>query len=272
VLLFCPLRTPMDRHDRRVWLAVAGTFLLWAMGPFLTVAGFDTGLRLPELFAQFIPIGSNAHMPGRAIVGVYLALATLVALRVSRAAGSLQRPGVQWLIVALLAVEYTDAPIPLTALDEPAVYQRLAAEPAGAVCEVPFGIGDGLGGTGAQNRVILYYATLHAHPLVGGFVGRMPRHAAERYAAAPVTRTLLALSAGGGLTPQPASGLAPTVESPCAYIVLDRAQASPQLVAYVQSLRVVLLASSDGRDLFRVGPAAENRAPAASASAALGFQ
>jgi hypothetical protein len=267
LLLFCPLRTPIDRHDRRVWLTVAGVFLLWAMGPFLTVGGFDTGLKLPEVFAQFIPLVSNAHMPGRAIVGAYLALATLVALRVSRAAGSLQRAGVQWLIIGLLAVEYTDAPIPLTALDEPAVYQRLAAEPAGGVCEAPFGVGDGLSvGAGAQNHVILHYATLHAHPLVGGFVGRMPRDAARRYGALPVTRMLLALSARGAISPQLASESAPTLESPCAYIVLDRTQASLQLVAYVQSLPVVLLASSGGRDLYRVGPVAENPATTGPAS------
>jgi hypothetical protein len=269
LLLFCPLRTPIDRQDRRVWLTVAGVFSLWAMGPFLTVGGFDTGLKLPEVFAQFIPFVSNAHMPGRAIVGGYLALATLVALRVSRAAGSLQRAGVQWLIIGLLAVEYTSAPIPLTALDEPAVYQRLAAEPAGAVCEAPFGVGDGLSvGAGAQNHVILHYATLHAHPLVGGFVGRMPRDATRRYAALPVTRMLLALSARAAISPQPASESAPTLESPCAYIVLDRAQASLQLVAYVQSLPVVLLASSGGRDLFRVGPVAEKPATTAPASTA----
>ena len=64
-----------------------------------------------------------------------------------------QRPAVQWLLIALVAFEYWDAPIPLTPLDRPPVYQALAAAPPGAVCEVPFGIGDGLSvGVGSQDR------------------------------------------------------------------------------------------------------------------------
>ena len=41
--------------------------------------------------------------------------------------------------------------------------------------EVPFGIGDGLTvGRGSQERRLLYYATIHGHPLVGGYIGRTP--------------------------------------------------------------------------------------------------
>ena len=52
----------------------------------------------------------------------------------------------------------------LTPLDSPAVHRALAAAPSGAVCEVPFGIGDGLGTRqGSQDRSALFYAT-HDHP------------------------------------------------------------------------------------------------------------
>jgi hypothetical protein len=254
VLLFLPRQALLTKAERGVWLAVAGVFLLWALGPFLTIGGFDTGLKLPQFLVQFVPIVSNAHMPGRAIVGVYLALAVVAALRVSRCRGRLQRPGFQWLLVALLALEYADAPIPLTSLDQPAVYGRLAAEPAGGVCEAPFGIGDGLSaGLGAQDHVVLYYATLHGHPLAGGWVGRMPRGAAARYEALPVTGTLLQLSGGpsrgpGALTSQPGADLRP----PCDFVVLNRAAASPELVAYVRSLPATLVESAEGRDLYRL--------------------
>src|SRR6185503_19827679 len=122
-------------------------FLAWALGPYLIVGGFDTGLKLPEILARFVPLVANARMPGRAMVAVYMALAVLVASGMARAAGApawLQRPAAQWLVIAVVAFEYWDAPIPLTVLDRPAVYGALAAAPPGAVCEVPFGIGDGL--------------------------------------------------------------------------------------------------------------------------------
>ena len=253
-LLLWPRRRLTTDDERRNWLTVAAVFAIWAMGPFLTIGGVDTGLKLPELVAQFVPIVSNAHMPGRAIVGVYLALATMVALRLARAEGPLQRARVQWLVIALLIVEYTVAPIPLTTLDVPSVYRQLAREPAGAVCEVPFGIGDGLGpgNIGSQDHAVLYYATVHGHPLVGGYVGRMPQDAAQSYAALPVTRVLLRLSAGESPDATSVPGSEPTAGSPCTYLVLDRAHASSELVAYLQSLPVTLLASSNGRDLFRL--------------------
>ncbi len=252
VILLWPRQPPIAAPERRAWSIVACVFSVWALGPFLTVGGFDTGLKLPELAAQFMPIASNAHMPGRAIVGLFLALAVLVGLRISRSAGALHRPAVQWLLITLLVVEYADAPIPLTVLDQPAIYRQLASQPPGAVCEAPFGIGDGLAvGVGAQDHAVLYYATIHEHPLVGGFVGRMPRDAAKRYEALPVTQNLLILS--DGRTPDASSrsneGLA--IDSPCTYLVLDRARASPELLAYLRSLPLVLLTSSDRRDLFR---------------------
>jgi hypothetical protein len=241
--------------ERRVWGAVACVFSIWALGPFLRVGGFDTGLKLPQFVAQFVPIVSNAHMPGRAIVGIFLALAVVVGLRISRAVGALQRPSVQWLLIALLIVEYADAPVPLTNLDQPAIYRQLAAQPPGGVCEAPFGVGDGLGvGVGAQDRIVLYYATIHEHPLVGGYVGRMPRNAAQKYAALPVTQQLLSLSDGDAPDVTPALASKLTAESPCTYLVLDRAHAAPQLVAYLQSLPLTLLARADGRELFRLQP------------------
>src|SRR5207247_2144619 len=125
------------------WQIVAIGFLVWALGPFLTVAGHDTGLKLPETLVRWVPFVANARMPGRAMSGVFLALAVLLGIRLARARGPLERPALQWLLVGVLAFEYWDAPVPITRLDVPAVYRRLAASPPGAVCEVPFGIGDG---------------------------------------------------------------------------------------------------------------------------------
>jgi hypothetical protein len=82
-----------------------------------------------------------------------------------------------------------------------------------ARCEVPFGVGDGLGpGAGAQDRRVLFYATIHAHHLAGGYIGRMPADVERRYLALPTTRTLLRLSgrededADADTGPRPATG------------------------------------------------------------------
>jgi hypothetical protein len=236
--------------DRRIWCMVAIAFAVWALGPFLTVAGFNTGLHLPETLLRFVPFASNAHMPGRAMVGVFMAAAVLLAAAMSRAAGRWGSPAVQWLLVALVVVDYWDAPIPLTMLDAPAVYQVLAAAPPGAVCEVPFGVGDGLSsGTGSQDRRILFYATQHEHPLVGGYIGRMPARAAQRYESMPIAGALLRLSDGRDVGALPPGGAG---ASPCRYLVVRRDASSAALLAYVATLPLARMASADGRDLYRV--------------------
>ena len=114
-------------------------FAIWALGPFLTIGGLDMGLPLPQALARFVPLVENARMPGRAMVCVYLALGVLMALRLAGVAGlkasatvvptfrsALGRPSVQWALLVLLALDYLHAPIPLTALDRPAVYEQLA--------------------------------------------------------------------------------------------------------------------------------------------------
>ncbi len=233
--------------EAAVWRIVAIAFAIFALGPFLTIGGFDTGLKLPEIALRYVPFAANARMPGRAIAGVYLALGVLVALSLQRATGRLRSPAVQWLLILLVTFEYWDAPIRLTPLDRPAVYAALAAAPPGAVCEVPFGIGDGLSvGVGSQDRRVLYYATLHEHPLAGGYIGRMPADAAKRYATLPVAAPLLRLSDGAG------SAFLPTGDPACRYLVVNRGASSAALLAYVASLKADRIASDDARDLYRL--------------------
>lgn len=235
--------------DLRIWRIVAAAFAIWALGPFLTVADFDTGLKLPVILLRYVPFVANARMPGRAMIGVFMALAVIGGLAFSVAQGWLQRPATQWLLIALLALDFWDAPIPLTPLDRPAAYQELAAEPPGGVCEVPFGIGDGLsGGFGSQERRVLYYATIHQHPLVGGYIGRMPADAAQRYEETPVVGALLRLSDGR----PDSSGPADVRRSSCRYVVVNRPRMSAGLRAYVQQLPLELVAADEERDIYRV--------------------
>jgi hypothetical protein len=239
-----------DGGERRAWQAAGAIFALWAVGPFLTIGGFDIGLKMPQTLARFVPLVANARMPGRAIVGVFMVLGVLLARRLARSTGWLARPAIQWAIIALVAFEYLDAPVPMTPLDAPQIYRQLAEAPDGALCEVPLGIGDGLSkGIGSQERRVLYYATIHEHPLVGGYLGRMPREAAAKYGQMPVVASLLALSDGRSADP-PRAGERP----PCLYLMVHRAAASPALRAYVEQLAGDRLASDEERDLYRLRP------------------
>ena len=146
-----------------------------------------------------------------------------------------------------MGFEFWDSPIPLTVLDRPAVYEVLAAAPPGAVCEVPFGIGDGLTvGVGSQERAALYYATIHGHPLVGGYIGRMPADAAQRYERMPIVGALLRLSDG-----RPAG--ADAGDGPCRYFVVNRTATPAALRSYMQQLPLTRLAGDEARDLYQVG-------------------
>jgi hypothetical protein len=195
-------------------------------------------------------------VPGRAMVGVYMAIAVLMALTLKAAGGRLRTPALQWLLVLGVTIEYFAAPIPLTPLDDPEPYHALAAEPPGGVCEVPFGFGDGLGpGAGSQERRVLFYATIHAHPLVGGYVGRMPADAERRYQALPVTSTLLRLSRRADERTQGdevSDRARDPGEGPCRYFIVNRAAASADLQAYVRSLPVERVAGDASRDVYRL--------------------
>jgi hypothetical protein len=238
----------VEPPDARAWRIVAVVFFVWALGPFLTVAGVDTGLKLPAILLRFLPFVANARMPGRAMVMVYAAVAMTIA-GLAADSGRLRRPALQWLLVALVILDFWDAPLPLTALDRPAVYAALARAEPGAVCEVPLGIGDGLsGGVGSQERRALFYATEHQHPLVGGYIGRMPADAAEQYARMPVAGALLALSNG---MPMPTTDLGDAA-SPCRYLVVRRSASSAALLAYVATLRPERLMVDGDRELYRL--------------------
>ncbi len=182
------------------------------------------------------------------MVIAYLAVAMLVAIRVAALGGAWRRSSVQWALIALLVIDFFDAPIPLTTLDRPLVYQQLAGMEPGAVCEVPFGVGDGLTGTGSQDRSTLYYATLHGHPVVGGYVSRMPVQAAA-YESMPLTRMLLHLSNGENPT---ASGPPDAASTPCRYLVVRRAALSEPLRQYLLSLPMQLMVADGDRDLYRL--------------------
>jgi hypothetical protein len=249
----CIVRGKTATGELRVWRIVALIFGLWALGPILMIVGFDTGLKLPAILLRYVPFVANARIPGRAIVVVFMALAVLASAELVASPRLRRRAALQWLLIAVVAFEYWDSPIPLTRLDQPEVYQALGAAAPGAVCEVPFGIGDGLSvGAGSQDRRSLYYATVHAHPLVGGYIGRIPADAERRYEEMPIVGTLLRLSNG-----RPDTGSPSGLDGPCEYLIVNRETASQALRDYVQKLPLDRIASDHQRDLYRLNPQAK---------------
>jgi hypothetical protein len=174
------------------WTAVAVVFAILAAGPFLRVAGSDTGLPLPWAGARYVFPFSNARIPGRALVMTVLAVAILLAYSLARV-----RKG-RLLLAGIIAIELFPAPVPLYELPLPdAVDAYLRGAPiSGAVAELPAGIRDGFGETGRLDHRALVHQLHHGRPLVGGFVARLSPRIAALYAEDPGLRAWLELSAG----------------------------------------------------------------------------
>ena len=126
---------------------------------------------------------------------------------------------------------------------------------------MPFGFGDGMGDTGSPARDILYYATLHEHPLVGGSIGRKPPDAAAAYSKIPILDTLLRFASGSAAsaiangTSGPSASGESSAALPCRYVVIDRATASSESVDYLQrTLPLALLAADSGREVVPCRP------------------
>jgi hypothetical protein len=243
------------RADATFWRVVAVVFFIWALGPSLMVLGWNTGLYLPAALVRFVPIVDNARMPGRAMVMVYLATAILLAM--GMASVWARRRAVIAIVGVLVLADFLPAPFPTYTPDRPPLYAMLAASPAGAVLDVPFGVRDGFGELGAFDARTLYYQTLDGKPMVGGFVARLPATLVPRLLQSPFLSVLLRLSAGEVVEPElvdesRATASAFLVRSGIRYIVVNTTTASTDLQQYVVSLPVTELETSGERRLYVV--------------------
>jgi hypothetical protein len=231
--------------------------LLWALGPWLRVAGFDTGLLLPQNILALVPILSNARIPGRAMVLVFLAVAMITAKVIAGVAARRRWAAVAG-VIALTLIDYVPAPFPTTEVTVPSLYRELRDLPGGAVCELPVGLRDGFGTTGLFDERALSYQMVHGHPIVGGFAARIPDSIKKGYEELPVVRSLFRLSAGAIPDPRDlaltreAAGAA-LQQATIEFVVVNRATAPAPLLAYVVSaLPLELVAHEGERDLYVV--------------------
>jgi hypothetical protein len=251
------LRYGRDLEVRR-WLVIAAVFFVWALGPWLRVAGFDTGLMLPQNLFAYIPVLSNARIPGRALVVVFLSLGLISAIVLSRL-GPQSRRRIALAALVLLIIDFLPAPFPLTRVEVPALYGVLGATgKGGTVCELPVGIRDGFSTRGLFDEHVLMNQMVHGHPIVGGFAGRVAPSITRRYDELPVVRSMLALSGGGVLDPQDSplsvdEAGAALRRSGVQYLVLNRATSPAALVRYVEAALPITLLEKDGdRELYEI--------------------
>jgi hypothetical protein len=245
--------------DRRFsWTLAAGAFFfVWSLGPWLTLGGVNLGLALPAHVFAFVPILSNARMPGRAIVVTLLAASLLLARYVAGVAPERQARAAT-LLAALLLIDYVPAPFPLIELSTPAVYRAIPPGERGAVLELPVGLRDGFEQIGSFDDRVLRYQMLHGHPLVGGFAARIAPSIKAGYAEMPLVRSFLRLSSPSG-TPDDLdvaldrpSTIAAFQAASIRFVVLDKSGASADLAAFVGQLPLTPIAGDGQRLLYRV--------------------
>ena len=261
-LLLGAIAVAAQRRDPvvREWVFAGAVFLIWSLGPWLLVFGRQTPLILPGIAMRFVPIVANARIPGRAMVVVYLAAAILAAMGTAwLAKQGGRRTALAWCLALLVAVESAPAATPVHRLSAPSLYARLKdASRPGAVCELPLGVRDGFGETGAFDSDVLFAQSIHERPIVGGFVARLSPDITRKYLAMPVIGSLLRLSAGEPLSGEatqmdPVSAAAQLTSLGIVYVVVDTRRAPPDLIRYVRSaIALNLIGEEDGRAFYEV--------------------
>jgi hypothetical protein len=245
-----------------VWAAIGAIFFVWSLGSHLNAFGFNTGMILPGAVLRYVPIVSNARIPGRAIVVAYLALSVLAAIG---AATWRPRRWRQWTWIAACAaavvIDFLPSPFPTVALDRPAIYEALRNRPErGSVCELPLGIHDGFGGRGFTDDRTMFYQSIHERPVTGGYISRLPPLVSSTYAQDPLLNALLDLSeekpgraAGTLALPDAETAGARLRANGIAFVVLNRRLAPAALTQYVESvLQLELIAEDNERALYAV--------------------
>jgi hypothetical protein len=229
------------------WMWMGALFLAWSAGAYLIAAGVDTGLPLPQALAHYVPVLSNARIPGRAVVMVQLAAAVLCAIVAAR-----RELKVSTIVLATAAVIADTAalPIPMYQLPPAGPIERVLADDlgAGGVLELPAGVRDGLSDMGFVDHRALWFQTIHGRPIVGGFTARLSDRVKAAYARDP---TLMALieQREGAIPPDLVGRLTPYG---IRFVVLNRDKTSREFREALQRSDLVFVTGDGDRELYRV--------------------
>ena len=288
------------RRGALLWALSAALFFLLALGPSLRIAGYDTGLPGPFRILQELPFFKGNRYPSRFSVMLLVSVAPLVALgaqwllaqlaavwqRRHDARGVRRRlSAVTALLAGLLIFENLSIPLPTASMATPAIYDVIAAEPAGgAVLDLPLGWRNGFSVFGKQDLIIMsqqWWQTRHGQPILGGNTSRNPEHKFRYFLEAPLLGPLTVLANATEANPhiqqQMADGLAalaagdPTLggnelllaaatDGPAVlqaldigYVVLHTDRMPSEMVTFVERYLPVAFMAEDGpHRLYRV--------------------
>ena len=257
VIVLWKRREPLPRR----WLAMAVSFALLALGPFIRVAGIETYIPGPWALLRYVPIIGGARMPTRFVVPAMLAFAVLFAVCLSRLASGPRRRIILAAVAAGLVFELWPAPRPLHTAAVPAIYGQIREDPRNIrVLELPFGIRDGVMSEGDFSASSQFYQTYHEKALIGGYLSRIPVTEVAKYRRFPLLSALLDLSERLPLDPAmervAREDAQPLVErTRMGYVVIDTRRASPALREFaIGAFGLVRLSEEDGRELYRTEP------------------
>jgi len=290
------------RRGAWLWALSAALFFLLALGPSLRIAGHDTGLPGPFRILQELPFFKGNRYSSRFIVMLLVSAVPLVAFGaqalLTRLALIWQRRcdgrGVQrrlgaaaGILAALLIFENLSIPLPTASMATPAIYDLIAAEPAGgAVLDLPLGWRNGFNVFGKQDLIIMaqqWWQTRHGQPILGGNTSRNPEHKFRYFLDAPLIGPLTVLANAVDANPHiqqpmaaglaalaagdPALGgnellLAAAADGPAVlqaldigYVVIHADRTPPEFVTFVERyLPVTLMAEEGPHRLYRVEP------------------
>lgn len=245
----------------RVWTAIAGAFMLLALGPFVHVAGANTYVPGPWALARYLPIVGLARSPGRFVVILMLAIAALFAIALAwlTAPYPQRRRMVLTIVGTLLAFELLPVPRPIYDATVPSLYARVAADPRPdvRVLELPFGVRDGTRSVGNFTGRSQFFQTFHHKPLLGGYLSRVSRRRVEETRRYPMLDAFISLSEGRTIsedTMRTLEARGPTFarRAQVGYVVIDRMRASPQLIAFaIRVLRLELVERVGALELYK---------------------
>ena len=196
VLAGLTLRRRRTDATVRTWTAVGAFFFVWALGSHLHAFGWNTAMVLPQTLVRFLPIVSNARIPGRAMVVVYLALAMLAATAVADLRERSRHGAILVLLLATAVMaDFESAPFQTVAVTcEPTFWALRARSNPGAVAVLPLGLGDGFGDIAPLDRKVLACQPVYQRPVTGGFLARLPPSVVAEYKNDPLLAAWLRLS------------------------------------------------------------------------------
>ena len=158
------------------WLALCVGASVLSLGPTLKVGGLVTDIPLPYAIVQYLPFYKWGRIPGRFNETIVLGLAVLAAYgfaALTRNLKACQRLGLTVALSVLIGLEYwTVWPFPTMSGSQPEFYQEWRQDRrAFAVLDLPQWP---LWVREASNYA-MFYQTAHQHPIVGGYVWRLPQ-------------------------------------------------------------------------------------------------